>query len=113
VDHKCRQRRQTASLRRSLERLLPSQDYRRGAPRTIRNRAMAKTRGERENDARNAQLEHMREQIESGELTVRQMTDAEQADWDERSAASERQATPKERARRDAARKKRAGKRTA
>lgn len=71
---------------------------------------MAKTRGEREDDARNAQLEHMREQIASGDLSIRQMTDAEQAHWDERSAASDRQATPGERTRRDAARKKRASK---
>lgn len=74
---------------------------------------MAKTHREREDDKREERLEHMRQQIASGELRVRQMTDAEQAQWNERSAASERQATPGERARRDAARKKRAGKRTA
>jgi hypothetical protein len=68
---------------------------------------MAKTRQEREDDAREGQLEHIRDQVSSGELVVRQMTDSERADWDDHSAASDRQATPEERTRRDAARKKR------
>jgi hypothetical protein len=68
---------------------------------------MAKTTREREDDAREARLEHMRDQVSSGELRVRQMTDAERAQWDDHSAASDRQATPEERARRDAALKKR------
>jgi hypothetical protein len=76
---------------------------------------MAKTRGEREEDAREGLLEHIRDQVSSGELVVRQMTDSEWARWDDHSAASDRQATPEERKRRDAARKKRrdANKRTA
>jgi hypothetical protein len=49
----------------------------------------------------------MRGQVSSGELVVRQMTDAERAHWDDQSAASDRQATPEERTRRDAALKKR------
>jgi hypothetical protein len=69
---------------------------------------MAKTARERDDDARRERLEHMREQIESGDLTVRQMTPEERARWDEHSAASEQQATPEERSRRDAARRKRA-----
>jgi hypothetical protein len=68
---------------------------------------MAKTRQERADDAREGQLEHIRDQVSSGELVVRQMTDSERADWDDHSAASDRQATPEERTRRDAARKKR------
>lgn len=68
---------------------------------------MAKTRGEREEDAREALLEHIRDQVSSGELVVRQMTDSERARWDDHSAASDRQATPEERKRRNAARKKR------
>jgi len=67
---------------------------------------MAKTRQEREDDAREGKLEHIREQVSSGELVVRQMTDSERAHWDDQSATSDRQATSEERARRDAARKK-------
>ncbi len=67
---------------------------------------MAKTRREREDDAREGKLEHIRDQVSSGELVVRQMTDSERAHWDEHSATSDRQATSEERKRRDAARKK-------
>jgi hypothetical protein len=69
---------------------------------------MGKTARERDEEARRERLEHMREQIESGDLTVRQMTPEERTRWDEHSAASERQSTPEERSRRDAARRKRA-----
>ena len=68
---------------------------------------MAKTTREREEDAREGRLEHMRDQVSSGELVVRQMTDSERAHWDDQSAAADRQATPEERTRRDAARKRR------
>jgi hypothetical protein len=68
---------------------------------------MAKTAREREEDAREGRLEHIRDQVSSGELVVRQMTDSERAHWDDHSAASDREATPEERTRRDAARKKR------
>ena len=68
---------------------------------------MAKTTREREEDAREGRLEHLRDQVSSGELVVRQMTDCERAHWNDHSAASDRQATPEERTRRDAARKKR------
>jgi hypothetical protein len=68
---------------------------------------MAKTTRERDEDARKGRLEHIRDQVSSGELVVRQMTDSERAQWDDHSAASDRQATPEERTRRDAARKKR------
>ena len=68
---------------------------------------MAKTAREREEDAREGRLEHFRDQVVSGELVVRQMTDSERARWDEHSAAADRKATPEQRARRDAARKKR------
>ena len=67
---------------------------------------MAKTRQEREDDAREGQLEHIRDQVSSGELVVRQMTDSERAHWDDHSATSDSQATPEERTRRDAARRK-------
>ena len=68
---------------------------------------MAKTTHERQEDAREERLAHIRDQISSGELVVRQMTASERIRWDERSAASDLQATPDERTRRDAARKKR------
>lgn len=68
---------------------------------------MAKTTRERDEDAREGRLEHIRDQVSSGALVVRQMTDSERAHWDDHSAASDRQATPEERSRRDAARKKR------
>jgi hypothetical protein len=67
---------------------------------------MAKTRNEREDDERQERLEHMREQVSSGDLVVRQMTASERRHWEERSAAFEGHATPEERTRRDAARKK-------
>ena len=66
---------------------------------------MARTAREREEDAREARREHFRDQVSSGELVVRQMTDSERAQWDEHSSASDRQATPEQRTRRDAARK--------
>jgi hypothetical protein len=49
---------------------------------------MAKTRQEREADAREEQLEHIRDQISSGELVIRQMTDSERVHWDDHSTAS-------------------------
>jgi hypothetical protein len=67
---------------------------------------MAKTTREREEEAREGRLEHIRDQVSSGDLVVRQMTDSERARWDDHSAASDRQATPEQRTRRDAARKK-------
>jgi hypothetical protein len=68
---------------------------------------MAKTQRERDEEARESLLEHMREQVLSGELVVRQMTKSERAYWDDHSSTADRRATPEERTRRDAARKKR------
>lgn len=68
----------------------------------------AKTTRERQEDDREARLQHIRDQVESGDLVVRQMTDAERTRWAEHSAASEHNATPDERARRDAAKRKQA-----
>jgi hypothetical protein len=68
---------------------------------------MARTRNEREDDERQERLEHMREQISSGELVVRKMTASERRQWNERSDAFDDHATPEERARRAAARQKR------
>ena len=63
---------------------------------------MAKTSRERANDAREAQLEHMRNQVSSGDLVIRQMTNVERAKWAERRAAIEVDSTPAERIRRNA-----------
>ena len=68
---------------------------------------MARTRNEREDDERQERLEHMREQISSGELVVRKMTASERRHWEEHSDAFDDHATPEERTRRDAARQKR------
>jgi len=46
---------------------------------------MAYPRHEREEDAREGQLEHIRYQVSAGELVVRQMTDSERAHWDDHS----------------------------
>jgi hypothetical protein len=68
---------------------------------------MPRTRNEREDDEREERLEHMREQISSGDLVVRQMTASEREHWDEHSAAIDDRSTPQERNRRDSARNKR------
>jgi hypothetical protein len=68
---------------------------------------MARTRTEREDDERQERLEHMRQQVSSGELVVRQMTASERKRWDEHSAAVDGCATPEERTRRATARDKR------
>jgi hypothetical protein len=67
---------------------------------------MARTRDEREDDEREKRLEHMRVQVSSGELVMRQMTASERRQWKERSDSFEFHATPQERAARRAARQK-------
>ena len=64
---------------------------------------MAKTSRERDHEARQAKLEHVREQVASGQLVIREMTDAERVRWAKRGASSEARSTPAERARRAAA----------
>ena len=64
---------------------------------------MAKTSRERDHEAREAKLEHVREQVASGQLVVRKMTDAERAKWAKRRGLLEASSTPAERARRAAA----------
>ena len=63
--------------------------------------------GQREAEARQAKLEHMREQIASGHLVIREMTGAERAKWAKQRGMLEASSTPAERARRDAALKNR------
>ena len=64
---------------------------------------MAKTSRERDQEARQAKLEHVREQVASGQLVIRTMTAAEKAKWAKRDGAVEASSTPVERARRTAA----------
>jgi hypothetical protein len=64
---------------------------------------VAKTSRERDHEAREAKLEHVREQVASGELVVRKMTDAERAEWAKQRGKLDASSTPAERARRAAA----------
>jgi hypothetical protein len=64
---------------------------------------MAKTGREREHEAREAKLELLREQVSSGRLVIREMTDLERANWAERRSTLDARSTPAERARRTAA----------
>ena len=52
-------------------------------------------------EARQAKLEHIREQVFSGALVIRQMTRAERAKWDRQRAILDANFTPAERTRRD------------
>jgi DNA-binding transcriptional regulator YbjK len=56
---------------------------------------------ERAAEARQAKLEHIRKQISSGALVIRQMTGAERAKWDKQRAILDANFTPAERTRRD------------
>jgi hypothetical protein len=58
---------------------------------------------ERAAEDRQAKLEHIREQISSGALVVRQMTRAERAKWDKQREILDANFTPAERTRRDSA----------
>jgi hypothetical protein len=64
---------------------------------------MAKTARERDHEARQGKLEHMREQISSGHLVIRAMTKAERAKWAKRRGVVEANWTPTERANQEAA----------
>ena len=63
----------------------------------------AKTNREREHEARQAKLEHMRELVSSGVLVIREMTNAERTRWAKRRAKLDLDSTPAERGRREAA----------
>jgi hypothetical protein len=56
---------------------------------------------ERADEQRQAKLEHIREQVSSGALVIRQMTRAERLKWDKQRAILEATFTHAERARRD------------
>ncbi len=64
---------------------------------------VAKTTRERDQEARQAKLDHVQEQIESGELVVRTMTAAEKAKWEKQRSRVDATSSPAERARRAAA----------
>lgn len=61
---------------------------------------VASARHEREHAAREAKLARIDEQVATGGLVIREMSDAERARWATRDAASDARATPAERARR-------------
>ena len=61
------------------------------------------TRREHERDLREAKLAHVREQVSSGSLVIRQMTRSERAKWAKRSAKADASLTPAERSKRDSA----------
>jgi hypothetical protein len=64
---------------------------------------VAKTGQQRAHETRQAKLEHIREQVSSGRLVIREMTEAERATWAKRRSMLEASSTPAERARRAAA----------
>jgi hypothetical protein len=64
---------------------------------------VAKTTREREQEARQAKLDHVQEQVDSGELVIRKMTAAEKERWARQGHRSDANATPAERKSRAAA----------
>ena len=62
---------------------------------------MAFTSRERADDAREAKLLHIREQVSSGDLVIREMTKTERAKWSRQRAKLEANWTAEERGRRD------------
>jgi hypothetical protein len=63
---------------------------------------VAKTTRERDQEARQAKLDHVQEQVESGELVIRKMSAAEKAKWAKEKRKLEARSTPAESARRKA-----------
>jgi hypothetical protein len=66
-------------------------------------RDVAKTTRERELEARQAKLDHVQAQVDSGELVIRTMTAAEKKKWDAQRRRLDATSTPEERARRASA----------
>jgi hypothetical protein len=64
---------------------------------------MAMTNRERDHEARQAKLEHVREQVASGRLVIRPMTRDERSKWATQQAMVEASSTPAVRASRAAA----------
>jgi hypothetical protein len=68
---------------------------------------MAKTQRERDQAAREAKLERIQDQVTSGDLTIRKMTDAERDKWAKHREESELTASPADRRRAAAAQRRR------
>ncbi len=62
---------------------------------------VATARHEPEHAARQAKLDHIRDQVATGRLVIRTMSDEERAQWSSQQAAADARATPAERARRE------------
>ena len=58
--------------------------------------AMAKTQRERDDEARQAKLDRINEQVDNGSLTIRKMSDDERKRWAARREASAADLTPAE-----------------
>ncbi|HET6509646.1 MAG TPA: hypothetical protein VFG42_22805 [Baekduia sp.] len=69
---------------------------------------MAKTQRERDQAAREAKLERIKDQVSSGDLTIRKMSDEERAKWAKRREENEATASPADRRRAAAAQRRRA-----
>lgn len=57
---------------------------------------MAKTQRERDDEARQAKLDRINEQVDNGSLTIRKMTDEERSRWAARREANAAELTPAE-----------------
>lgn len=69
---------------------------------------MAKTQRERDQAAREAKLERIKDQVDSGDLVIRKMTAAEQATWAKRRQETAASASPADKRRAAAAERRRA-----
>jgi hypothetical protein len=69
---------------------------------------MAKTQRERDQAAREAKLERIKDQVSTGDLTIRKMSDEERAKWAKRREENEATASPADRRRAAAAQRRRA-----
>jgi hypothetical protein len=68
---------------------------------------MAKTQRERDQEARDLKLERIKDQVQTGDLTIRKMTEAERAKWAKHRAETETAATPADKRRAAAAERRR------
>lgn len=57
---------------------------------------MAKTQRERDDEARQAKLDRITEQVDNGSLTIRKMSDEERSRWEARREAAAADLTPAE-----------------
>ena len=71
------------------------------------NAGMAKTQRERDQAAREAKLERIKDQVTTGDLTIRKMSDEERAKWAKHREETEVAASPADRRRAAAAQRRR------